>query len=77
MAVYVAQNLYVPFTFPSQIILWEQMQVHFSQSGLHILDLNISNDKEAPSRNKILTTEFALMEAAWDVSRISCEPRAG
>lgn len=37
------------------------------------MDLNVSNNKEAPSPNNILTTEFALMEAAWAVSRISDE----
>lgn len=31
--------------------------------------------REAPSPNTILTTDFALMEAAGAVSRISDEPR--
>lgn len=37
------------------------------------LDLNVSNNKEVPSLNKMLTTECAVMEAAWAVSRISDE----
>lgn len=60
-------------SFTQVVILREQMSVYFSRSGLHILNSNVSNYKKAPSLNKILAPESALMEAAWAVSRISDE----
>lgn len=35
------------------------------------MDLNVSNNREAPSLNRPLTAEFAFMEAVWAFGRIS------
>lgn len=56
-------------------VLYFHISNHFvrAECGLHILDSNVSNNTKAPSLDKILATEFALMEAAWAVSRVSDE----